>query len=66
MIDTLITWYNPLEVPEQKLPEEDLVYSWTRHSFTEKQWRDIANHSWELSPTLAVYLPFRSGHHSMT
>ncbi|KAK3796327.1 hypothetical protein RRG08_021349 [Elysia crispata] len=59
MIDTLITWYNPLEIPEQKLPEEDLVYSWTRHSFTEKQWRDIANHSWELSPTLAVYLPFR-------
>ncbi|RUS74517.1 hypothetical protein EGW08_017724, partial [Elysia chlorotica] len=30
-----------------------------RHSFTEKQWRDIANYSWELSPTLAVYLPFR-------
>ncbi|BFZ04518.1 hypothetical protein BsWGS_07556 [Bradybaena similaris] len=58
-IDTLITWYNPLEVAEQKLPDEELIYTWTRHNLTERQWRDIANYSWELSPTLAVYLPFR-------
>uniref|UniRef100_A0A2C9JIA0 1-phosphatidylinositol 4-kinase n=1 Tax=Biomphalaria glabrata TaxID=6526 RepID=A0A2C9JIA0_BIOGL len=58
-IDTLLTLYNPLELAEQKLQDEELIYTWARHNLTERQWRDIANYSWELSPTLAVYLPFR-------
>ncbi|XP_059147060.1 phosphatidylinositol 4-kinase alpha-like [Physella acuta] len=58
-IDTLITIHNPLELAEQKLQDEELIYTWARHNLTDRQWRDIANYSWELSPTLAVYLPFR-------
>ena len=58
-VDTLLTWYNPLELPENKLMDEETIYNWTRDNVTEKKWPGIINYSWELSPTLAVYLPFR-------
>ena len=60
-VDTLLTWHNPLgqDCPEKKLPDEELIYNWTKEQVTEKKWPGIINYSWELSPTLAIYLPQR-------
>ncbi|ESO97694.1 hypothetical protein LOTGIDRAFT_103639 [Lottia gigantea] len=58
-VDALITWHNPLELSELKVPDEDKIATWRSTPLTEKQWRDTARLSWDISPTLAVFLPSR-------
>nr|KAG5713260.1 hypothetical protein BaRGS_007787 [Batillaria attramentaria] len=58
-IDSLITWHNPLENPEYRVPDEDKIAAWRANPMTEKQWREIAAFAWDISPTLAVGLPAR-------
>ena len=58
-MDSLLTWHNPLEVPGRRLKDEETVSTWTRDNQSEKKWPSLIHNSWELSPTLAVYLPFR-------
>ena len=59
-IDSLITWHNPLETPELRVPDEEKIAAWRANALTEKQWRENATFAWEISPTLAVGLPSRS------
>ncbi|XP_059170408.1 phosphatidylinositol 4-kinase alpha-like [Physella acuta] len=58
-IDTLTTVYNPLDLPGKKFPEETSVLRWWQENLIEKKWKDMTRVCWELSPILAVYLPFR-------
>ncbi|KAJ8312892.1 hypothetical protein KUTeg_010265 [Tegillarca granosa] len=55
----MITWHNPLEIQELKVPDEEKIALWRSQPLTEKQWKEIARMAWEISPTLAVYLPSR-------
>ncbi|XP_041348000.1 phosphatidylinositol 4-kinase alpha-like [Gigantopelta aegis] len=60
-VEALITWHNPLEAPELKIPDEEKIIAWRANPVSEKQWREIARITWEISPILAVYLPSRFG-----
>jgi len=58
-MDILTTWLNPLGSPELSLPAETTINTWRQMKLTEKTWRESVNLAWEISPTLAVYLPRR-------
>ncbi|XP_021377626.1 phosphatidylinositol 4-kinase alpha-like isoform X3 [Mizuhopecten yessoensis] len=58
-LEEFITWHNPLEIPDLKVPDEDKIAIWRSQAVSEKTWREQARSSWELSPTLSVYLPSR-------
>lgn len=58
-IDSLISWHNPLEHQDLRVADEDKIAAWRATTMTEKQWRETAAYAWEISPTLAVFLPSR-------
>ncbi|KAK6191311.1 hypothetical protein SNE40_003034 [Patella caerulea] len=58
-VDALITWHNPLEISELKVPDEDKIATWRSTPLTDKQWKELARLSWDISPILAVFLPSR-------
>ncbi|KAL8613209.1 Phosphatidylinositol 4-kinase alpha [Nucella lapillus] len=58
-IDSLITWHNPLETQELRVPDEDKIAAWRATPLTEKQWRESVGLAWDISPTLALGLPSR-------
>lgn len=64
-IEFLQTWYNPLACPDMHTPSDKLINEWqtqTASQTTERQASAIREHvklAWEISPTLAVYLPHR-------
>ena len=45
-IDFLITWSNPLSLPEHHIPGEDLVSNWRSQQVTERSWRDMVRLAW--------------------
>ncbi|CAG2236207.1 PI4KA [Mytilus edulis] len=59
LIDSMITWHNPLDNPERKFPDDDKVTLWLNQPIIEKTWREHVRLSWDISPLLAVYLPLR-------
>ncbi|XP_052072692.1 phosphatidylinositol 4-kinase alpha-like isoform X2 [Mytilus californianus] len=59
LIESMITWHNPLDNPERKFPDDDKVTLWLNQPITEKTWREHVRLSWDISPLLAVYLPLR-------
>lgn len=58
-IEVFLTWHNPLEQLELRVPGEDTITAWRNQVISEKQWRDITRLAWDISPTLAVFLPSR-------
>lgn len=41
------------------VPGEENIAAWRGKTVTEKLWRDTARLAWDISPTLAVFLPLR-------
>ncbi|XP_022832166.1 phosphatidylinositol 4-kinase alpha isoform X5 [Spodoptera litura] len=58
-IEFLVTWHNPHGRPEQAVPGEDNITTWRSKPNTDRTWRDYAKLAWDISPTLAVFLPER-------
>ncbi|CAG9559156.1 unnamed protein product [Danaus chrysippus] len=58
-IEFLVTWHNPHGRPEQAIPGEDNIATWRSKPNADKTWRDYAKLAWDISPTLAVFLPER-------
>ncbi|XP_059048933.1 phosphatidylinositol 4-kinase alpha [Achroia grisella] len=58
-IEFLVTWHNPHSRPEQAIPGEDNIATWRAKPNTDRTWRDYAKFAWDISPTLAVFLPER-------
>ncbi|XP_046963733.1 phosphatidylinositol 4-kinase alpha isoform X2 [Vanessa cardui] len=58
-IEFLVTWHNPHGRPEQAVPGEDNIATWRSKPNSERIWRDYTKLAWDISPTLAVFLPER-------
>ncbi|XP_075984283.1 phosphatidylinositol 4-kinase III alpha isoform X2 [Anticarsia gemmatalis] len=58
-IEFLVTWHNPHGRVEQAVPGEDIIATWRSKPNTDRHWRDYAKLAWDISPTLAVFLPER-------
>ncbi|KAL0867906.1 hypothetical protein ABMA27_008587 [Loxostege sticticalis] len=58
-IEFLVTWHNPHSRPEQAVPGEDNIATWRSKPNTDRTWKDYAKLAWDISPTLAVFLPER-------
>lgn len=58
-VEFLITWYNPMSSWERSIPGEETISTWRSQAVTDRATRDVARLSWEMSPTLAVYIPCR-------
>ncbi len=63
-IDRLITWHNPLALPELLIPEQDKVLNWRNQAVTDKQWKELIKVAWDVNPALAVHLGSRFRTHS--
>lgn len=55
----MIVWHNPGSRPELQVPGEDNIAAWRAKTITDKQWQDYTRLAWDISPSLAVYLPVR-------
>ena len=61
-IEFLLAWHNPMFCPEMHIPGEDTITAWrtqTTSQTTERSTREMVKLAWDISPTLAVYLPHR-------
>lgn len=58
-IEFLITWHNPTSRPDLNFPGEDTIAVWKAKTVSERTLRDTARLAWDISPTLAVFLPDR-------
>lgn len=58
-IEFLVTWHNPGSRPELAVPGEENIAAWRSKPVTEKMWKDYLRLAWEISPSLAVFLPGR-------
>lgn len=60
-IELLITWHNPLSLNELSIAGEESILKWINQSLTvfEKNWKDQTRLAWNISPSLAVFLPTR-------
>ncbi|RVE42389.1 hypothetical protein evm_012967 [Chilo suppressalis] len=58
-IEFLVTWHNPHGRTEQAVPGEDNIATWRSKPNTDRTWRDYAKLAWDISPTLAIFLPER-------
>lgn len=58
-IEFFVTWHNPLSQPELQIKGEEMISNWRAQPISEKSWKDTVRLAWEISPTLAIYLPTR-------
>lgn len=61
-IEFLLAWHNPMSCPELHIPNEDTIVAWrnqTTSQTTDRSTREMVKLAWDISPTLAVYLPHR-------
>ncbi|CAG2119996.1 unnamed protein product, partial [Medioppia subpectinata] len=58
-IELLMTWHNPTAAPEAIIQGEETISKWRNQPITERTWKETARLAWEISPTLAVFLPCR-------
>ncbi|XP_053617223.1 phosphatidylinositol 4-kinase alpha isoform X3 [Plodia interpunctella] len=65
-IEFLVTWHNPHSRPEQAVPGEDNIATWRSKPNTDRTWRDYAKLAWDISPTLAIFLPERLKNEGIT
>ncbi|XP_065226540.1 phosphatidylinositol 4-kinase alpha isoform X2 [Planococcus citri] len=58
-IEFLTTWHNPISRPEIVIPGEDTIAAWKNKTMSEKTLRENTRLAWDISPSLAVFLPVR-------
>lgn len=58
-IEFLLIWHNPTSRAELHFQGEDTIAAWKAKTVSERTLRDIARLAWDISPTLAVFLPVR-------
>ena len=58
-VERMETWYNPLNQPELNIPNGETIATWRSQPISEKQWRDMINLAWDISPALAVFMYWR-------
>lgn len=58
-IEYLLAWMNPMSLGELHIVGEDTISAWRNQTLTERSAREMVRLAWEISPTLAVYLPHR-------
>lgn len=58
-IEFLLIWHNPTSRAELHFQGEDTIAAWKAKTVSERTLRDIARLAWDISPTLAVFLPMR-------
>ncbi|KAI1292021.1 Phosphatidylinositol 4-kinase alpha [Halotydeus destructor] len=58
-IEFLITWHNPNNLMENHVPGEETISAWRSQQLTDRAWKDNTRLAWNISPTLAIYLPTR-------
>ncbi|KAH9426521.1 Phosphatidylinositol 4-kinase alpha [Dermatophagoides pteronyssinus] len=58
-IEFLISWYNPLNLTDLSIPGEESVLKWFNQPMNERNLRDLVRLAWNISPSLAVFLPAR-------
>ncbi|XP_071946499.1 phosphatidylinositol 4-kinase alpha-like isoform X2 [Antedon mediterranea] len=57
--ERLLTWYNPLDMPDQKLEGEENIANWRSQQVGDKAMREIVRLAWSVSPYVALQLPAR-------
>jgi phosphatidylinositol 4-kinase A len=60
-IDFMVTWYNPLALPELQVnaKSEEALNGWRARPIKNNVWKDFTRLAWSYNPALAVYLPQR-------
>lgn len=58
-IEFLITWYNPLLLPDLCISGEESVQKWRTQPTNERNLKETTRLAWNISPSLAVFLPSR-------
>lgn len=58
-IEFLITWYNPMSLPDHSVPGEEAVTEWRARPMKPNVWRDFTRMAWAYNPSLAIFLPQR-------
>jgi len=58
-IEFLITWYNPLSLPDLSISGDEIVLKWRTQPTNERTLKETTRLAWNISPTLAVFLPSR-------
>ncbi|XP_017495017.1 PREDICTED: phosphatidylinositol 4-kinase alpha-like, partial [Rhagoletis zephyria] len=58
-IESLITWYNPLGLPDLTIAGEESVQKWRAQPTNERSLKETVRLAWNISPNLAVFLPSR-------
>lgn len=58
-LEFLLIWHNPGSRVELQIPGEDTIGVWRNKTVVEKSWRDYTRLAWDISPTLAVFMPQR-------
>lgn len=60
-IDFLVTWYNPLALPEMQInpKSEEALAGWRARPIKFNVWKDYTQLAWSYNPALAVFLPQR-------
>ena len=51
-------WYDPLAQNDLSIPDEDKINNY-RKPLTDKQWFHSIQMTWEIAPSLTLYLPKR-------
>lgn len=58
-IEFLITWYNPLSLPDLAISGDESVLKWRAQPANERNLKETTRLAWNISPNLAVFLPSR-------
>ncbi|CAH0382113.1 unnamed protein product [Bemisia tabaci] len=58
-IEFLLTWLNPLCRSEISIQGEDVIATWKNKPVSDKTLREVTRLAWDISPSLAVFLPAR-------
>lgn len=58
-IEFFLTWNNPTGIPENHVHGEENIFAWRSQPVADRTWKDLTRLAWDISPTLAVYLPSR-------
>lgn len=58
-IEFLLIWHNPTSRAELHFQGEEMVANWKAKPVSERTLRDTARLAWDISPSLAVFLPVR-------
>ena len=59
-IDRLSIWRNPKNLPELRVPGEDIVQAWiSTMPMNDKLWRECIRTAWVVCPKVAVHIALR-------